>query len=158
MSREYPDRPVAGVGAIVIADGRVLLIRRGGPPRDGQWSLPGGAQELGETFAEACAREVREETGLTIEVLGIVDAVDSIVRDDAGRVRFHYLLVDLLARPTGGTLKTGGDAADARWFAPDEALALPLWSETARVIRKGLAMAAGLAPPSVTADGRPIRG
>ncbi len=148
MSREYPDRPIAGVGAIVIADGRVLLIRRSSPPRDGQWSLPGGAQEPGETFAEACAREVREETGLTVEVLGIVDVVDSITRDDSGRVRFHYLLVDVLARPTGGALKAGGDAADARWFAPDEAFALPLWQETARVIRKGLEMAAALTATS----------
>jgi 8-oxo-dGTP diphosphatase len=142
MGREYPDRPIVGVGAIVIADGRVLLVRRGGPPRNGQWSLPGGAQELGETFAEACAREVREETGLTIEVLGIVDVVDSITRDNSGQPRFHYLLVDLLARPTGGTLTAGGDAADARWFTLDEAFALPLWSETARIIRKGFAMAA----------------
>jgi ADP-ribose pyrophosphatase YjhB (NUDIX family) len=144
MSREYPDRPVAGVGAVIVASGRVLLVRRGTSPRTGHWSLPGGAQELGETFAEACVREVREETGLAVEVLGLVDVVDSITRDDTGRVRFHYLLADMLARPSGGALKAGSDVADARWFTPEEALALPLWSETARVIRKGLAMAEAL--------------
>jgi len=114
MNREYPDRPIAGVGAVVIADGRVLLIRRGAAPRAGHWSLPGGAQEIGETYAEACAREVREETGLEIEVLGLIDVVDSISRDESGRVRYHYLLADVLARPRGGTLKAGGDVADAR--------------------------------------------
>jgi len=144
MSREYPDRPVAGVGAVIVADGRVLLVRRDTSPRAGHWSLPGGAQELGETFAEACVREVREETGLVVEVLGLVDVVDSITRDDAGRVRFHYLLADVLARPSGGALKAGSDAADARWFTPEEAFALPLWSKTARVIRKGFAMAEAL--------------
>mgnify|MGYP001608750438 CR=1 FL=1 len=144
MSREYPDRPVAGVGAVIVESGRVLLVRRGTPPRAGQWSLPGGAQELGETFAEACAREVREETGLVVEVLGLVDVVDSITRDDAGRVRFHYLLADVLAKPSGGALKAASDAADARWFTPDEVFALPLWPETARVIRKGFEMAEAL--------------
>ena len=142
MSREYPDRPVAGVGAVIIERGRVLLVRRAAPPRAGHWSLPGGAQELGETFAEACVREVREETGLAVEVLGLVDVVDSITRDDTGRVRFHYLLADMLAKPCGGALEAGSDVADARWFTPEEAFALPLWSETARVIRKGFALAA----------------
>ena len=144
MSREYPDRPIVGVGAVVIENGRILLVRRASPPRVGQWSLPGGAQEIGETYAEACAREVREETGLEIEILGLIDVVDSIARDDSGQVKYHYLLVDLLARPSGGTLKAGSDVADVRWFAPEEAFALPLWSETARVIRKGLAMAESL--------------
>ncbi len=152
MSREYPDRPIAGVGAVVIADNRVLLVRRAAAPRAGDWSLPGGAQEIGETHAEACAREVREETGLEIEILGLVDAVDSIARDASGRVQYHYLLVDLLARPSGGALKAGSDVADVRWFAPEDVFALPLWSETARVIRKGLAMV-----ESLKAAGRSIR-
>ena len=142
--REYPDRPIAGVGAVIVENGRVLLVRRGSAPRQGHWSLPGGAQELGETFAEAGMREVREETGLVVEVLGLIDVVDSITRDDAGRVRFHYLLADVLAKPRGGALKAGSDVAEARWFAPEDAYALPLWSETARVIRKGLEMAAKL--------------
>ncbi len=152
MSREYPDRPIVGVGAVVIENGRILLVRRASPPRVGQWSLPGGAQEIGETYAEACAREVREETGLEIETIGLVEAVDSITRDESGRVKYHYLLVDVLARPSGGALRAGGDVSDARWFAPEEAFALPLWSETERVIRKGLAMA-----KSFTATGHSAR-
>lgn len=144
MSREYPDRPVAGVGAVIVENGRVLLVRRNKPPRAGHWSLPGGAQELGETFAEACVREAREETGLAVEVLGLVDVVDSITRDEAGRVRFHYLLADVLAKPSGGALEAGSDVTDARWFTPEEAFALPLWSETARVIRKGFELAAAV--------------
>lgn len=142
ISREYPERPVAAVGAVVVDNGKVLLIRRGKPPRPGQWSLPGGGQELGETYVEAAIREVREETGLVIEVLGLVDVVDSITRDESGAVRFHYLLADIVARPVGGTLQAGGDASEARWFSPEEAFALPLWSETIRVIEKALAIAA----------------
>ena len=153
IRREYPDRPVPGVGAVVVENGRILLVQRGSAPRAGHWSLPGGAQELGETFAEACLREVREETGLDVEVLGVVDVVDSITRDDAGRVRFHYLLVDMLAIPSGGALRAGSDVVDARWFTPEEAYALSLWSETARIIRKGFAMAAAL-----TATGHQDRG
>lgn len=142
MSREYPERPVAAVGAVVVDSGKVLLIRRGKPPRPGQWSLPGGGQELGESYIEAAIREAREETGLAIEVLGLIDVVDSITRDESGRVRFHYLLADVVARPVGGTLQAGGDASEARWFSPEEVFALPLWSETIRVIEKALAIAA----------------
>lgn len=144
MSREYPERPVAAVGAVVVDNGRVLLIRRGKPPRPGQWSLPGGGQELGESYIEAAIREVREETGLAIEVLGLIDVVDSITRDESGRVRFHYLLADVVARPVGGTLQAGDDASEARWFPPEEVFALPLWSETIRVIRKGFEIAAAM--------------
>lgn len=144
MSREYPERPVAAVGAVVVDNGKVLLIRRGKPPRPGQWSLPGGGQELGESYIEAAIREVREETGLAIEVLGLIDVVDSITRDESGRVRFHYLLADVVARPVGGTLQAGGDASEARWFSSEEVFALPLWSETIRVIRKGFEIAAAM--------------
>lgn len=147
MSREYPERPIAAVGAVVVGNGKVLLIRRGKPPRPGQWSLPGGGQELGESYIEAAIREVREETGLAIEVLGLIDVVDSITRDESGRIRFHYLLADVVARPVGGTLQAGGDASEARWFSPEEVFALPLWSETIRIIRKGFEIAATTARP-----------
>ncbi len=150
MSREYPDRPIAAVGAVVVDQGRLLLIRRGKPPRPGQWSLPGGGQELGESHTEAALREVREETGLIVESLGLVDVVDSIAHDESGRVRFHYLLADIVARPVGGALKAGGDATEVCWFSPEEAFALPLWSETIRVIKKALEIAAA-APPSARA-------
>ncbi|MEK9723273.1 MAG: NUDIX hydrolase [Rhodospirillaceae bacterium] len=132
--RRYPDRPFVGVGAVVLGAEGVLMIQRGKPPRAGSWSLPGGAQELGETVAEAAAREVREETGLEIEVLGLVDVVDSIRRDATGAPEYHYTLVDVAARAVGGQLAPGGDARDARWFAPEEIAAMAIWSETKRII------------------------
>jgi ADP-ribose pyrophosphatase YjhB (NUDIX family) len=133
MSRLYPDRPVCGVGAVVWRDGQVLLVRRANPPRRGEWSLPGGAQEIGETVFEAARREVREETGLTIEVLGLVDVVDSIHRDEDGRVRYHYTLADVFARAAGGGEAAAGDALEVAWFDLD---GLPaMWPETERIIR-----------------------
>lgn len=135
MSRTYPDRPVVGVGVIVVSVAGVALIRRASPPEAGNWSLPGGRQELDETVREAGTREVAEETGLVTEILGVVDVVDSIHRDSGGRVLYHYTLVDLVARPVGGILRAADDAADARWFPLDEIGKLGLWSETERVIR-----------------------
>lgn len=137
MSREYPERPFVGVGAVVINDGRVLLARRGNPPRAGDWSLPGGAQALGETVAEAACREVREEAGIGIEVLGVVDVVDSIQRDDDGRVRYHYTLIDVVAETADEAIHAGDDAAAVGWFSLDDLSGLGLWSETDRIIRLG---------------------
>jgi 8-oxo-dGTP diphosphatase len=131
--REYPPRPLIGVGIVVWHGDRVLLIRRGKPPRLGQWSLPGGAQKLGETVAEAARREVLEETGLAIEVGEVLAVVDLIERDGE-RVRYHYTLIDFGAEAPGSELRPGGDAADARWFGLDELPRLGLWSETLRVI------------------------
>jgi ADP-ribose pyrophosphatase YjhB (NUDIX family) len=133
MSRLYPDRPVCGVGAVVWRDGQVLLVRRANPPRRGEWSLPGGAQEIGETVFEAVRREVLEETGIPIEVLGLVDVVDSIHRDEDGRVRYHYTLADVFARAAGGGEAAAGDATEAAWFDPGSLPAL--WPETERIIR-----------------------
>lgn len=144
MSREYPDRPVVGVGVVIVDGDRVLLIKRGAPPRVGQWSLPGGGQELGETHVETAQREALEETGLAVEILGTIDVVDSITRNDDSRVRFHYTLIDVLARPTGGTLQAGGDAMEACWFAFDDALSMVSWSETQRILRLGREMAEAL--------------
>jgi 8-oxo-dGTP diphosphatase len=131
--REYPLRPVVGVGVVVWHGERVLMVRRGRPPRVGQWSLPGGAQELGETVAAAACREVLEETGLEIEVGEVLATVDMIERDGE-RVRYHYTLIDFSAEATGAELRAGGDAADARWFTPAEVAELGLWSETVRII------------------------
>ncbi len=141
-SRAYPDRPIVGVGVVVWRGGRVLLVRRGNPPRAGSWSLPGGAQELGETVFEAARREVREETGLEIAVVEVVEVVDSIHRDDAGRVAYHYTLIDLVAVAAGGELAAADDAIDAVWANPDELPRFQLWSETARVIAKSQAVLA----------------
>lgn len=137
MSRQYPDRPFVGVGAVVIHEGRILLARRGKPPRAGDWSLPGGAQVVGETVFDAARREIREETGLEIEVLGVVDVVDSIQRDDDGRVRYHYTLIDVVAEAAGDGAEAGDDAAAIGWFTLEQLSGLGLWSETERIIRLG---------------------
>jgi 8-oxo-dGTP diphosphatase len=132
--REYPTHPVVGVGAVVWFGDRVLLVKRGKPPRLGQWSLPGGAQRLGETVAEAVRREVMEETGLELDQVEVIATVDLIERDDAGRVRYHYTLIDVTAEATSDAARPGSDAAEVRWFTPEEASALGLWSETVRII------------------------
>jgi 8-oxo-dGTP diphosphatase len=132
--REYPLRPLIGVGVVVWHGERVLLIRRGKSPRVGQWSLPGGALELGETVAAAARREVLEETGLAVEVGEVLAVVDLIEREGE-RVRYHYTLVDFSAEAPGPDLRPGGDAADARWFSLEQIERLGLWSETLRIIR-----------------------
>jgi 8-oxo-dGTP diphosphatase len=134
-SREYPTRPVIGVGVVVWHGDRVLLVQRGKPPRQGQWSLPGGAQQLGETVADAARRELLEEAGLAVELGPIIATIDLVERVADGRVRYHYTLIDFVAEAPGADLRPGDDAADARWFALDELDALGLWSETLRIIR-----------------------
>ena len=118
----------------------VLLIRRGKPPREGQWSLPGGAQKTGETVFEAARREVREETGLDVEVSALIDVVDSIEPDEEGRIRYHYTLVDVLAHSADGNPAAAGDAAEVAWFGLDELGDLGLWSETVRIIGRAAQM------------------
>lgn len=140
--REYPDRPFIGVGVIVFRDDDVLLIRRSKPPNKGGISLPGGGQDLGETVREAARREVREETGLEVEVTHLVDVVDVIHGDVAGRTKFHYTLVDFVAEWVSGVPVAGDDAAEAFWVPLAEIGALKLWSETERVIRKAAALRA----------------
>src|SRR5262245_30041496 len=135
MSREYPARPIVGVGVVVWHGDRVLLVRRGKPPRVGHWSLPGGAQHLGETVAEAAHREVMEEVGLEVALGDIVATVDMIERDPADRIRYHYTLIDFVAEASSIALRPGSDAADARWFRVAEIGLLGLWSETVRVIK-----------------------
>ena len=130
---EYPGHPRVGVGAIVIHENRVLLIRRGVPPAQGLWAPPGGSVRLGETLEAAAARETLEETGLSIRVQHPVYSFDLIERDGAGRVRFHYVIVDFMAALTGGTLRAGDDADDARWFTADDVRALPV-SENTRTL------------------------
>ena len=120
MTREYPLAPIVGVGAVVIHEDRVLLIRRGHEPMKGQWSLPGGALEVGETLTEGVRREVLEETGLEVEPVALIEVLDRIARDSEGRIQFHYVLVDYLCRITGGKLCCATDAVDARWATRDE--------------------------------------
>ena len=143
MKREYPESPLVGVGAVIVEhhgdDHRVLLIRRGQPPLLGEWSLPGGVLECGETLREAVAREAREETGLVVETGEMLGVYERVIRDDEKRVRYHYVLIDFLCRAIGGDLKAGSDAADVRWFTRDEIPALNLAYDANDVVRKGLA-------------------
>jgi ADP-ribose pyrophosphatase YjhB (NUDIX family) len=118
--REYPDAPRAGVGAVVLSEGRVLLVKRGSPPSQGKWSLPGGLVQLGESAESAAVREVEEECGLKVRLLGLAGVVDRIMRDSDGRVRYHYLLIDYAAAPEAGTARAGSDAAEVRWVPIDE--------------------------------------
>lgn len=134
--REFPPRPLVGIGAIIVGERGVVLIKRGKPPRAGSWSLPGGAQKLGETVNAAALREIREETGLVAKIGGLVDVVDSITPAPDGRVEYHYTLIDFWATVDADAEPVaGGDAADAKWVALDELDALTLWSETIRVIK-----------------------
>jgi ADP-ribose pyrophosphatase YjhB (NUDIX family) len=134
LSREYPAQPITGVGVVVWHGDRVLLVQRARPPRQGQWSLPGGGQQLGETLTDAARREVREEAGLEVELGEVIATLDLIERDAGGRVRYHYVLIDFVAEAASAELRPGDDAAAARWFTLEEAERLGLWSETLRVI------------------------
>ena len=119
-ARRYPARPIVGVGGVAFVDGRVVLIKRRFEPMAGRWSLPGGTLELGERLHDGLAREMREETGLEVEVGPLVELFDRITRDEDGRVRFHYVLADYLCTPVGGTLAAGSDVADATLADPDD--------------------------------------
>ncbi len=137
MKREYPDSPLVGVGAVIIADGRVLLVKRGHPPLAGEWSIPGGVLEIGETLRAAAVREVREETCLTVEPAELLGVYDRVLRDDAGRTLYHYVLIDFLCRPVSGTALAADDADEVRWFSAIEASELGLAEDTAEVVRLG---------------------
>ena len=139
MKREYPESPLVGVGAVIVRDNRVLLIRRGQPPLLGEWSLPGGVLECGETLREAANREAREETGLVVDVGEMLGVYERIIRSDDARVRYHYVLIDFVCRPVAGELKAGSDAAEAAWFSREELPALKLAHDANDVVLKGLA-------------------
>jgi 8-oxo-dGTP diphosphatase len=134
--REYPDAPRVAVGAIVVRDGGVLLVRRGQPPSEGLWAIPGGRVELGESLQEAAEREIMEETGLTIRARHPVHTFDVILRDEGGRVRFHYVIVDLLADYVSGEMRPGDDAHEVRWVTPGELEKLPVSQTTLEVLRR----------------------
>jgi len=144
VTREYPDAPRVGVGAIVIHEGRVLLVRRGRAPALGLWSVPGGLVELGETTVDAARREVEEETGLDVRIAGLVGVLDRVTRDAGGRVRYHWVLVDYLAYPqSNDTITAGSDAAEVRWVTIDEVERLPITEGLADMIKRAAALAGG---------------
>jgi 8-oxo-dGTP diphosphatase len=137
MKREYPDSPLVGVGAIIIENGRVLLVKRGHPPLAGEWSIPGGVLELGETLREAAVREALEETCLSVEPAELLGVFDRVLRDDSGRTLYHYVLVDFLCRRVAGEAHAADDADEVGWFTPVETAALGLAEDTAEVVRMG---------------------
>lgn len=140
-SREFPDRPIVGVGAIIIGAGRVLLVRRASEPLRGQWSIPGGMLELGETLRAGAEREALEETGLRVRAGDVVDVFDSITAGRSeGAPQYHYVLVDFLCTLEGGTLRASSDASDAQWFKRAELHGLGLREMTLRAIEKAFAL------------------
>ena len=137
MKREFPEHPLVGVGAIIIKDERVLLVKRAHPPIQGQWSIPGGVLEVGELVREAAVREAREETGLIVEPGELLGVYDRVLRDPEKRVQYHYVLIDFLCRPTGGDLRAASDASEVCWFQPEDLPTLNLAEDTQEVIRRG---------------------
>lgn len=138
--RAFPERPIVGVGAVVFDRGRVLLVKRGHEPLKGEWSLPGGAVEVGETLEAAVAREVLEETGLAVEVGPIVDVVDRVQRTGDGRVEYHFVIVDYLCRAQTDQIVHGSDADDVRWVGVEELPLFRLSEKAAGVVRKARAL------------------
>lgn len=142
MNREYPERPLVGVGAIIVNAGKVVLVKRGRAPLLGEWSIPGGLLEIGETLRQGAEREAREETGLEVRAAELLGVFERLVPDDEKRTRYHYVLVDFLCEVISGDLRASGDADDARWFSPSEIGGLPLPEDTAAVIRTAFSKSA----------------
>ena len=137
MSAEFPESPVVGVGGVVVKDRKALIVKRAHEPRKGEWSIPGGRVELGESLVDAARREIKEETGLDVDVGPIIEVFDRIHRAD-GRVRYHFVIVDYLCTCRGGVLCAGDDAEDAAWVSGDELEAYGVNEHAARVIRLAL--------------------
>jgi 8-oxo-dGTP diphosphatase len=139
MEREFPSTPLVGVGAVIIQDSRVLLVKRAHPPLQAQWSIPGGVLEVGELVREAAVREAREETGLVVEPADLLGVYDRVLRNAEQRVQYHYVLIDFLCRRVAGELAAASDAAEVCWFTREELPALKLAEDTLDVIQKGFA-------------------
>jgi len=133
--REYPDHPVVGVGAVVMKEGKVLLVERGISPSKGLWAIPGGSLKLGETLQEGAEREVLEETGITIKAGDPFYCFDFFEHDDQGQIRFHYVIVDMKGDYIGGEVQGGDDAHDARWVSAEELNALPVSKNTLNILK-----------------------
>ena len=142
MKRSYPEQPIIGVGAVIVDAGRVLLVRRATEPLKGEWSVPGGMLELGETLHAGVVRETLEETGVAVEPGEVLDVFDSIFTDALGRTEYHYVLIDYLCRHIAGEAVAGSDVSDARWVSADALAAMGLRPTIEQVVRKGLARAA----------------
>jgi mutator protein MutT len=138
MRRSYPDHPIVGVGAVIVEAGRALLVRRASEPLVGEWSVPGGMLELGETLRDGVRREVLEETGLVVEPGEVLDIFDSIFTDGEGRTQYHYVLIDYLCRPISGEATARTDVSEVRWVSQDDLEAMKLRESIEQVVRKGL--------------------
>ena len=143
--REYPDHPVVAVGGVVIADSRALLIRRGQPPLEGRWSIPGGILELGETISEGIARELMEETGIDAKPLELLEVYEKVFRDASGRAQYHFVILDYLCELRGGTAQAGGDVTAVVWASEAELSQYGLTGAAMRVITKAFAATRGRA-------------
>ena len=140
MKRDYPDRPIVGVGAVVVENGRALVVRRGTEPLKGEWSIPGGVVELGETLRQAAAREAKEETGLEVEPGEVLEVVDRIMLDPQRKIQYHYVLVDFLCRRISGVARAAADATELRWITAAELESFPIAASAAAVVRKAFEM------------------
>jgi len=147
MAREYPDRPVVGVGGVLIEEGRTLLIKRGSEPLLGQWSIPGGTLELGESLQEGVAREMLEETGLEVRVLDMIEVFDRIFLEPEAKIvngkarpKYHYVIVDYLCERLNGTAKAGSDVTDIAFAAEEELESFHLTPTATRVLKNAFAM------------------
>ena len=140
VGREYPERPVVGVGGVVISEGHTLLIRRSGPPLQGEWSIPGGTLETGETMREGVRRELREETGVDVRVGEMIEVFERIFPDAQGRSQYHFVILDFLCEFKGGVAKAASDVIEVTWAAKDELEGFHLTPTALRVIRKAFEM------------------
>jgi 8-oxo-dGTP diphosphatase len=138
MAREYPAHPVVGVGAVVVRDGKALIVKRAHEPRKGEWSLPGGLLELGESLQDAVRREIKEETSLEIEVGPVIETFDRVHRDGAGKVRYHFVIVDFVCWPDGGEAVPGSDADGVAWVTATEIDDYKVNAHAKDVILRGL--------------------
>lgn len=139
--REYPDRPLVGVGGVVIAEGRTLLIRRGNAPLEGQWSIPGGMLELGESITDGVRRELAEETGIEVRVLDLIEVFERIIPGESGRVRYHFVILDYLCEMISGEAHAASDVIDVAWAREEELDKYSLTAIATRVIKRAFEMA-----------------
>jgi 8-oxo-dGTP diphosphatase len=143
VRREYPERPIVGVGGVVIHNERALLIRRGSAPLEGEWSIPGGMLEVGETILDGVKRELLEETAIEVKVLDLIEVFERVTRDEAGQLKYHFVILDYLCEAVRGDAQAGSDVTDVAWARESELSGYSLTPTATRVIQKAFEMARG---------------